>query len=30
MAELGIAFPAAPASQPVDQFTEETDDDPEP
>jgi hypothetical protein len=30
MAELGIALPAAPASQPVDQFTEETDDDPEP
>ena len=29
-AELGIALPAAPASQPVDQFTEETDDDPEP
>jgi lambda family phage portal protein len=30
MAELGIVLPAAPASQPVDQFTEETDDDPEP
>jgi capsid protein len=29
MSELGIALPAAPASQPVDQFTEETDDDPE-